>query len=170
MSPTVWLVTGLLVTFTLIFIVAKRFSSPNSTDTAIKQFLKHRSILEQQFLALANRRGIPRDLIWVKCDWQPQVVFARDLQSNSLTAFAAVEIHFEAVPGGEMEDVDAVHYFRVASALFHYNSPTWGTGGKALFNMQPTEAIERMSSQFKQIAILESSSPSELSGDESKNE
>src|SRR5260370_439165 len=88
---------------------------------------------------------------WVDCDWLEAVPFARDRQTGLLAAFVAVNISFEAIEGGDMEDVAAVSNIRDAAAVFHYEHGRWGTGGRALFNMNPTDALERLQSQFAPV-------------------
>jgi hypothetical protein len=68
-----------------------------------------------------------------------------------LTAFVAVNIRFEAIEGGDMEGVEAVGILRDAAAVFHYRKGLWGTGGRALFNMNPEDALERLVGQFEPI-------------------
>lgn len=114
-------------------------------------FRLQREQLEARFFDLASHIGKPRGLRWVDCDWQADVTFARDTESGLLTAFVAVNIRFEAIEGGDMEDVAAVSTIRDAAAVFHYNKGRWGTGGRALFNMNPTDAIERLAHQFEAI-------------------
>lgn len=116
---------------------------------AIEQFRVERERLEARFFDLASVAGKPRDLRWLDCDWQSDVTFARDVRTGLLTAFVAVNIRFEAVEGGDMEDVAAVGTVRDASAVFHYNRGVWGTGGRALFNMNPRDAVERLHGQFE---------------------
>ncbi|REJ86016.1 MAG: hypothetical protein DWQ34_27910 [Planctomycetota bacterium] len=118
---------------------------------AIQEFRTQRERLEAKFFDLAAASGKPRGLRWVNCDWGRDVTFARDARTSLLTAFVAVEIQFEAVEGGDMEDVDAVGTIRDASAVFHYQAGQWGTGGKALFNMNPQEALKRLTDQFEPI-------------------
>ena len=120
---------------------------------AVQQFRLERESLEARFFNLAAASGKPRGLRWVHCDWQRPVTFGREVRSRLLTAFASVEIHFEAVEGGDMEDVDAVSTIRDASAVFHYRNGHWGTGGKALFNMNPGEAMERLEGQFTPVVV-----------------
>jgi hypothetical protein len=115
------------------------------------EFRRQREMLEAKFFDLAAAGGKPRGLRWVECDWQETVTFARDVRTRLLTAFVSVEIHFEAVEGGDMEGVAAVSTIRDASAVFHYNAGRWGTGGKALFNMNPHEAVERLAGQFERV-------------------
>jgi hypothetical protein len=120
-------------------------------DRARHDFRRRREVLEAKFFDLAAKSGKPRDLRWVDCDWLDSVTFARDRKSGLLTAFVAVNIRFEAVEGGDMEGVAAVSNIRDAAAVFHYERGHWGTGGRALFNMNPTDAIERLQSQFEPV-------------------
>ena len=122
-------------------------------ETAIRNFRTQREQLEAKFFDIASRLGKPRDLRWLDCDWQDRVTFGREVDSGLLTAFAAVEIRFEAVEGGDMEDVAAVSTVRDAAALFHYKDGSWGTGGRALFNMNPTDPLERLNDQYEPIDV-----------------
>jgi len=121
------------------------------TDRARQEFRRQREVLEAKFFDLAARSGKPRDLRWVDCDWLESVTYARDRKSGLLTAFVAVNIRFEAIEGGDMEGVAAVGNIRDAAAVFHYERGHWGTGGRALFNMNPVDAIERLQGQFKPV-------------------
>jgi hypothetical protein len=118
---------------------------------AIQQFKLRREVLEAKFVDLATSLGKPRGLRWTVCDWKPPVEFVRDRSTGLLTAFASVEIHFEAIEGGDMEDVAAVGDVRDASAVFHFQNGNWGTGGKALFNMNPETAVAKLGHQFEAI-------------------
>lgn len=119
----------------------------------IADFRRHREMLEAKFFDLASGLGKPRGLRWLRCDWQPDVTFARDVRTKLLTAFVSTEIAFEAIEGGDMEDVAAVGTIRDATAVFHYQAGRWGTGGKALFNMNPRDAIVRLEGQFVEVAL-----------------
>ena len=119
----------------------------------LARFPVQREQLEARFFALAASLGKPRGLRWVECDWQPNVAFARDPDLGLLTAFVGVNIRFEAVEGGDMEDVEAVGLIRDATAVFHYRHGTWGTGGRALFNMNPSDAVQRLEGQYERIAV-----------------
>lgn len=122
---------------------------------AIRSFRLHREQLEAKFADLAASQGKPRGLRWLDCDWQHTVTFGRDRQSGLLTAFVAVNVSFEAIEGGEMQDVDikAVSAIREAAALFHYRRGVWGTGGRALFNMDPRGALVRLADQYEPVHI-----------------
>lgn len=119
---------------------------------ALRMFRCQREQLEAKFLDLAQVSGKPRGLRWVDCDWQNSTTFARDRQSGLLTAFAGINIRFEAIEGGDMEDVAAVGTIRDAVAVFHFHRGRWGTGGKALFNMNADDAITRLTAQFEPVS------------------
>ena len=123
-------------------------------DRGRRDFRRQREVLEAKFFDLAAARGKPRGLRWVDCDWLETVTFARDKQTGLLTAFVAVNISFEAIEGGDMEDVAAVSNIRDAAAVFHYQKGNWGTGGRALFNMNPNDAIERLQAQFEPLHVV----------------
>ena len=63
-----------------------------------------------------------------------------------------INIRFEAIEGGDMEGLAAVDTVRDAVALFHFHQGSWGTGGKALFNMNPQDALEKLVAQFEPIS------------------
>lgn len=121
-------------------------------SAAIQQFRIQREQLEARFFDMARTNGKPRGLRWLECDWLSDVAYARDVNSGLLTAFVAVNIRFEAIEGSDMEDVAAVGTVRDAAALFHYQNGRWGTGGKPLFNMNPTDAVTRLEGQFEPVA------------------
>ena len=155
MAPA--LTIGVLVAVVLVAVIVsakpfRRWVQKRESERAIVQFRVRREQLEAKFFDLARRQGKPRGLRWKQCDWQEAVTFGRDLQSQLLTAFVSTEIHFEAIEGGDMEDVAAVDTIRDAAALFHYSNGQWGTGGKALFNMNAQEAISRLDGQFDPVS------------------
>ncbi len=118
---------------------------------AIELFKIKREQLEAKFFELASRAGKPRGLRWLDCKWMKDVTFASDRTTGLFTAFVSVTLSFEAIEGGDMEDVEAVSDLREASAIFHYNNGVWGTGGRALFNMTPYDAIERLQHQYQEV-------------------
>ena len=120
-------------------------------EQAIHSFRLQREQLELQFLRQAQAMGKPRGLRWVDCDWLDTVTFGRDLKSGMLTAFAGINIRFEAIEGGDMEGLEAVGMVRDAAALFHYQRGRWGTGGRALFNMNPADALAHFKGQIEPL-------------------
>lgn len=153
MSPT--LIISVLVVLGLAFVLASRpllnLWQSRETARAIPKFKLQREQLEHRFFEVARTLGKPRGVRWLECDWQDRVTFGRDLQSGLLTAFVAVRIRFEAIEGGDMEDIAAVGHQRDASAVFHFQNGNWGTAGRALFNMDPVDAIERLEGQYERV-------------------
>ena len=92
-------------------------------------------------MQIASRSGKPRGLEWTSCDFDDAVVYARDRRSGELSAFVAITIGFEAVEGGPMEGVEAVGNLRAATAVFRVRRRSWATDGRAIFNLNPTEAV-----------------------------
>jgi hypothetical protein len=109
---------------------------------ARKDFHLQRERLECIFFQLASQSGKPRGLRWVDCDFEDAVTYARDRQSGELSALVGVTIRFEAIEGGPMEDNPNVGRQRAATAVFRFNGRAWETNGRAIFNLNPSEAIE----------------------------
>ncbi|MBI1345508.1 hypothetical protein GC163_04395 [bacterium] len=153
MSP--WLILGGIVIALGLLAAAAIPLAKNmrrrETQQAVKLFRLRREMLEARFFDLARTQGKPRDLRWLECDWQNGVTFARDKQSGLITAFVAVNIRFEAIEGGDMEGVAAVGTVRDAVAVFHFRQGVWGTGGRALFNMNPEDALRNLAGQYEPL-------------------
>jgi len=109
--------------------------------SARASFHRRREWLEARFLTLAGQSGKPRGLRWSNCDFDNAVAFARDRRTGRLRALVAVTISFEAIPGGGMEEVEAVGNLRAATVVFRLDGPEWETDGKACFNLSPAETI-----------------------------
>jgi len=119
---------------------------------ARQQFLQEREHLEARFFTVAAGSGKPRGLRWKACDWESEVAFARDRQTGEIAALVGVTIQFEAIEGGDMEGVAAVGNLRNASAVFFCQRGRWQTAGKAVFNLNPGEAIEHFKRQYERVA------------------
>lgn len=120
-------------------------------ENAKKLFRLQREQLEAKFFDMAASLGKPRGLRWVNCEWQNDVSFARDKLSGLLTAFVSISIRFEAIEGSDMEEVEAVGLLREAAAVFHFKRNRWGTGGRAMFNMDSETAVTRLAGQYERI-------------------
>ena len=84
-------------------------------------------------------------------EWEPGAEFARECATGDLAALVGVVIQFEAVEGGDMEGVAAVGNLRNASAVFFFHDGRWRTAGKALFNLNPDEALMRLAHQYERL-------------------
>ncbi len=151
MSPVLITVCGLAGTVALVAVSAvplARWMHQREARGAAAAFRRQREVLEAKFFELASQSGKPRGLRWVRCDWQPGYTLAREVQSGLLTACVSIELHFEAIEGGDMEDVAAVGTVREACAMFHYQHGQWGTGGRALFNMNARDVVAKLQGQL----------------------
>ncbi len=123
-----------------------------SIPRARTQLEKGRRELEQRFFDEAVASGKPRGLRWKACEWLPDVEIVREKETGLLAALIGVTIAFEAIEGGDMEDLPAVGNLRNASAVFFYHQGAWHTTGKAIFNLNPDEVITRFGEQYERIA------------------
>ncbi len=114
-------------------------------------FARQRPLLQDEFFAAAAASGKPRGLRWKALEWEPGVEFARERSTGDLAALVGVVIQFEAVEGGDMEGLAAVGNLRNASAVFFFHDGRWRTTGKALFNLNPDEALSRLAHQYERL-------------------
>lgn len=110
---------------------------------AMLQFADLRDKLQPEFLAAASATGKPRGLRWTRCDMHDGQLFATDRVNGDLYALVGVTIGFEAIEGGDMEDVEAVSNLRAATAIFVHRGVEWTTDGRVVFNLEPQQALER---------------------------
>ncbi len=147
MVGLVWVAIGVALTAGIVaFLIWKPVQSARRAaryERARKDFHRQRERLEAKFFQLAAASGKPRGLHWTSCDFDDDVSYARDRHSGDLCAFVAVTISFEAVEGGLMEEVEAVGDLKAATAMFRTQGDRWQTDGRALFNVNPVEAIDR---------------------------
>ncbi len=127
----------------------------SAVRSARREFHRHRERLEAKFFDLAAASGKPRGLRWTDCTFDDDVTYARNRSTRELCAFVAVTIAFEAIEGGEMEDVEAVGNLRAATAVFRLDGGHWQTDGRAIFNLNPTEAI----AYFRENLVLVGQEP-----------
>jgi hypothetical protein len=131
--------------------LAARRPLRTSIERARKLFHLQREHLEFRFFTIAARSGKPRGLEWVDCDFEDEVSFARDRTTGRLRALVGLTIRFRAIEGGEMEDNPNADNLRAASALFHLEGSDWGTEGRAIFNLNPTEAIQHYRQELEVV-------------------
>jgi hypothetical protein len=116
------------------------------------EFGQNRKELESKFFQDASRSGKPRGLAWKQCAFQNGLLMGRDRANGEIVGLVGVTISFEAIEGGGMEDVEAVGNLRAATAVFINNGRAWTTQGKAIFNLEPREVLERYPESLIPIA------------------
>ncbi len=123
----------------------------SSLQRARETFHLRREWLEAEFVSHASSSGKPRGLRWVNCDFDNGVSFARDRRTGRYRALVGVTISFEAIEGGGMEDVEAVGNLRAATVVFRLDGPEWRADGRALFNLNPAEAIKHYQNDLETV-------------------
>jgi hypothetical protein len=148
-------VVGLVVSIGVALFYRRRAPrGPHDTNfgRARREFHLQREHLEAKFFELAASSGKPRGLEWTSCEFDDEVSYARNRETGDLAALVAVTIRFAAIAGGGMEDVPAVGNLRAATAVFAYADKQWRTDGRAIFNLNPAEAIRHFHSSLEMVA------------------
>jgi hypothetical protein len=117
------------------------------------EFVRDRNELESKFFQAASASGKPRGLAWKQCAFQDGMLLARDRANGEFVSLVGVTIGFEAVEGDGMEEVEAVGNLRAATAVFTHNGREWTTQGRAVFNLEPREVLERYKGSLDPVAI-----------------
>jgi hypothetical protein len=150
-----WVVLGLAVVGVVAVLLGWRrlraLGRAIQFERARELFHLQRERLEADFVRAAAGTGKPRGLRWKACEWGQDLAFARERRSGQLAALADVTIQFEAVEGGDMEGLPAVGNLRNATAVFFFYRGQWMTVGKAVFNMNPDEAIAHFRNQYERV-------------------
>jgi hypothetical protein len=150
----VWIVfAAVLVVALLVFFFVVGAGEPRR---ARERFREQRDRLHADFFAAASNSGKPRGLRWKGLDWAagsglPEPTLARDRKTGEIVALVPVTNRFEAVPGSDMEGLPAVGNLRNASAVFFYRRGGWHTGGRAVFNLNPDEALEHFKDLYSPL-------------------
>jgi len=118
-------------------------------EQARESFHLQRERVEAQFVRMAGASGRPRGLRWRDVQFADTVSFARQRHNGQLTALVAITISFEAIEGGDMEDVEAVGNLRAGTAVFYFEGERWETLGRAIFNLEPMEALQHFHHELK---------------------
>ena len=119
---------------------------------AQRDFHRQRERLEAKFIERAAASGKPRGLRWVDVDFDDDVLYARDRRTRLLKALVAIEVSFEAVEGGGMEEVEAVSRIRAATTEFLHDGDRWTTQGRVYFNLAPSAAVKYLASDLELVA------------------
>ena len=117
-----------------------------------RDFHRQREQLEAKFIDRAAASGKPRGLMWTNVAFEDDVIYVRDRRDRCLKALVAIEVSFEAVEGGGMEDVEAVSNVRAATAEFLYDDTRWCTSGRVYFNLAPSAAVKYLAADLELVA------------------
>lgn len=155
MPSPLWLLLlallGLILLLTWRFV--RSFGQEVQAERARELFVLQREKLQEPFRAAADATGKPRGLRWKQCQFDPTLELARDRQTGQLVALVPVTIQFEAIEGSDMEGHDQVANLRNASAVFFFERGEWRTAGKAVFNLNPDEALRHFQDRYDPIRV-----------------
>ncbi len=150
-----WVVGGVAAIVVIVLLLAwrplRRWGREVHAERARESFRLQRERLEAQFFDAAAASGKPRGLRWKECAFESSMELARDRATGQLIALVPVTIAFEAVAGGPMEGVEAVGNLRNATAVFAFERGHWTTSGRAVFNMNPDEALRHFGHQYERV-------------------
>lgn len=152
-----WAMAGLALAglvVALLYRPVRRFFREVTEERAHELFHLQQELLEAKFLELGRSRGMADGAAWIDCEFEGDSQFARHIHSGRLVAFIEVTVHFE--PGPETADTEAIGANRQATAVFQYHHGQWGTNGRALFDMTPSEALEHFSGEYQRVPFPES--------------
>jgi len=118
-------------------------------------FMENSESLQQQYFEQVSTSGKPRGLEWVRCEFESEVIFARDRHHGQMRALVGVTIQFEAIEGGDMEEVEAVGNLRAGTAVFLHDGEQWFTDGRILYNLDPDQALVHFADELEVMADRE---------------
>jgi hypothetical protein len=137
------LLITLIVGGWLVWSLLRRTIFSRRVERVLRDYVRDRDEIQAAFLEAAGRSGKPRGLVWKQCDFQDGLTLARDRATGEFVGLVGTTISFEAIKGGDMEDVEAVGNLRAATAVLNWKHGQWTTQGRAVFNLEPREVLER---------------------------
>ena len=140
---TVFAVLATITTIGIGVMLFRRAQLARRVSAAMQQYSQDRKSLEQIFFETAASSGKPRGLKWKECNFHEKPLLARDRSTGTFYGLSGITVSFEAIAGGDMEDVEAVSNLRCATAVFVYRDSRWSTDGRVIFNLEPHEALQR---------------------------
>jgi hypothetical protein len=150
-----WLIPTIVIAAALAVVICKplRNSHRQKELSRLKHdFHREREHLEAHFFRKAAESGKPRGLAWTNCDFEDGVTYARDKRSGELSAFVGMTVHFEAIIGGGMEEVEFVTAPRDATAVFRVDRGKWTTDGRTIMNLNPSEALRHFAGELELVS------------------
>lgn len=120
----------------------------------IREFSGRRAELERAYFELCSATGKPRGLRWDRCDWLQEAVLLRERETGGWWLLRGVNLSFQAIEGGDMEDVAAVGLLRDACAVYVYTATGWRPSGRTLFNMDTVRAAGQLAETHEQKRLF----------------
>lgn len=135
----------------LVWSLVRRTLFSRKVERLLRDYVRDRDEIQAAFLQAAADSGKPRGLAWKQCDFQDGLLLARDRATGELVGLVGTTISFAAIEGGGMEEVEAVGNLRAATAVLTWKLGQWTTQGRAVFNLEPREVLERYRDSLERI-------------------
>lgn len=145
---------GVLLGLVLMVLVVRPLQAARRAERLARQqrdFRRQREQLEAKFIDRAAASGKPRGLRWSDVSFEDEVLYARDRRTRGLKALVAIEVSFEAIEGGGMEEVEAVSNVRAATAEFLHDGTRWNTDGRVFFNLAPKGLVRYLHADLESV-------------------
>ncbi|MEX0641715.1 MAG: hypothetical protein WD468_03390 [Pirellulales bacterium] len=127
----------------LVWSFVRRTLFSRRVERVLRDFVRDRDEIQAEFLKAAGASGKPRGLAWKQCDFQDGLRLARDRATGEIVGLVGTTISFAAIEGGGMEEVEAVGNLRAATAVLTWKYGRWTSQGRAVFNLEPREVLDR---------------------------
>ncbi len=108
---------------------------------AKRRFHAQRERLEAKFIQLAAAHAKPDTPRWADCTFADDVAYVRNRTTGELSAFVAVAIATEEFDRSSRAAADAVGNLQAGTAVFRFDRDHWETDGRAILNLNPSEAV-----------------------------
>ena len=154
-----WVVlTAVGVTVAVLLVLAvgcagfyKRYRERARLRLARELLHRRREWLEAEFLTKASASGQPRRFVWENCEFDNAFSLARDRHSGQLRALVGVTIALAPIDEDRADGLETAVSQREATAVFHFDGTQWMTDGRAVFNLNPAETIQRYSHELELV-------------------
>lgn len=122
-------------------------------ERARELFRLQRERLPEVFLKAAASTGKPRGLRWIGCTFEGDFILLREKATRRLALLIPAILQFEPLADGDMIDVPAATQPRPATVVFHFRQGEWCSDGRALFNVQPEQALTLFAKEYDAVPL-----------------
>ena len=132
-----------------VWLTRRNARRPTPLSQAKRRFHVQRERLEAKFIQLASAHATPEAPPWTDCIFDDDVAYVRSRTTGELSAFVAVTIASENVGGAAGGTSDAVGNLQAGTAVFRFDLDHWETDGRAILNLSPSEAVQRLRNDWE---------------------
>jgi len=139
-----WIVVGVVVLLSLGIFFRRPGRKTLRTSRLVqakRRFHTQREHLEAKFVQLAATAVSPDVPQWADCLFGDDVAYVRNRSTGELSAFVAVALATEELNGPFHNSPEAVGNLQAGTAVFRFDRDHWETDGRAILNLNPSEAI-----------------------------